>query len=198
MSTPGGIDKVLMTLSYTLQLLTPQLPPSSPLPASFRALTSLISDIRIFHRLWGLLGIYSWGHSIVQHPPRDLTIRRIVAAQVLANAAFQALENVAYLAGHGVVKMGKRGQGRLWVWSSRFWMAHVGLEFWRLQRVREMRVEKARRGVMGRGDGEEVGRWRRELVANCAYAPLTVGVLFILFFYFFYFFCGEGLLIVSV
>lgn len=64
-------------------------------------------------------------------------------------------------------------------------MAHVGLEFWRLQRVREMRVEKARRGVMGRGDGEEVGRWRRELVANCAYAPLTVGVLFFLFFLFF-------------
>lgn len=66
----------------------------------------------------------------------------------------------------------------------------MGLEFWRLQRVREMRVEKARRGVMGRGDGEEVGRWRRELVANCAYAPLTVGVLFFYFLFFIFLWGG--------
>lgn len=180
-----------MTVSYTLQLLTPQLPPSSSLPSSFRALTSLISDIRIFHRLWGLLGIYSWGHSLLQHPPRDLTIRRIVAAQVLANAAFQVLENLAYLASHKVVPVGKRGQGRLWVWSSRFWMAHVGLEFWRLQRVREMRVDGARRGIMG-SDRKEDKRWKRELVANCAYAPLTVWPLSY-FFILFVFICSLDL-----
>lgn len=173
MSTPSGIDKVLMTLSYTLQLLTSQLPATSPLPAACRSLTSLVSDVRVFNRLWGLLGIYSWGHSLLQHPPRDLTIRRIVAAQVLANACFQVLENAAYLASHNVVSLGKRGQARLWVWSSRFWMTHVALEFWRLQRVRELRVDGTRRGLMGRDRREEEG-WKRELVANCAYAPLTV------------------------
>lgn len=174
MSTPSGIDKVLMTVSYMLQVLTPNLPRGSLLISSFRSLTSLISDIRIFHRLWGLLGIYSWGHSLLQHPPRDLTIRRIVAAQVLANACFQVFENVAYLASHQVVRLGKKGQGRLWVWSSRFWMAHVGLEFWRLQRVRELRMQKVSRGLLGRGDEEEEERWKREVISNCAYAPLTV------------------------
>lgn len=173
MSTPAAIDKVLMTLSYTLQLLTSQLPATSPLPAACRSLASLISDVRVFNRLWGLLGIYSWGHSLLQHPPRDLTIRRIVAAQVLANACFQVLENAAYLASHNVVSLGKRGQARLWIWSSRFWMTHVALEFWRLQRVRELRVEGTRRGLLGRDRREEEG-WKRELVANCAYAPLTV------------------------
>lgn len=49
----------------------------------------------------------------------------------------------------------------------------MALEFWRLQRVRELRVDGTRRGLMGRDRREEEG-WKRELVANCAYAPLTV------------------------
>lgn len=175
MSTPAGVDKVLMTISYTLQVLSPNLPRGSPFLKSISALTSLISDIRIFNRLWGLLGIYAWGHSIIQHPPRDLTIRRIVAAQVLVNACFQGLENVAYLASHQVLQISKQGQSKLWMWSSRFWMAHVGLEFWRLQRVREMRMGKISRGLLQRGEKKvEEDEWRRNIISNLAYAPLTL------------------------
>ncbi|RPB15865.1 hypothetical protein P167DRAFT_532804 [Morchella conica CCBAS932] len=175
MSTPGGVDKVLMTISYTLQMVSPNLPRGSPLLKSISSLTSLISDIRIFNRLWGLLGIYAWGHSIVQHPPRDLTIRRIVAAQVLVNACFQGLENVAYLASHQVLRISKQGQSKLWMWSSRFWMAHVGLEFWRLQRVREMRMGKISRGLLQRGQRkEEEDEWKKNIISNLAYAPLTL------------------------
>ena len=96
------------------------------------------------------------------------------------NIFYQYLENGAYLSSKGVLGWSKEKQGKAWVWSSRFWMAHVGLDLLRLGhelRKRRRRVEEVERtgGVVD----EQVERgirekWRRELVVNLAYAPLTV------------------------
>jgi len=84
------------------------------------------------------------------------------------------------LSSKGVLGWSKEKQGKAWVWSSRFWMAHVGLDLLRLGhelRKRNKRVEELK-GIGGVVD-EQVEReirekWRRELVVNLAYAPLTV------------------------
>ncbi|KAF2396898.1 hypothetical protein EJ06DRAFT_457175, partial [Trichodelitschia bisporula] len=120
-------------------------------------LARLISDHRIFTRLWGLLGIYAWAKSVVYSPPQDTVLHFIAAAQVTANICFQFLENRAYLAQHGVVSRTPLQVGKDWMYSSRFWAAHVALDFVRL----------ARRSA-------EVAAWWRSLVADVCYAPMTI------------------------
>ena len=65
--------------------------------------------------------------------------------QIGVNVAYQALENIAYLAQHGVVGgIGKAKQARLWAWSSRFWAAHVALDLGRVWRLRRRASAGAR------------------------------------------------------
>ncbi|PBP18555.1 hypothetical protein BUE80_DR010682 [Diplocarpon rosae] len=152
----------------TLSISPSEISPSLLLIVSQRlkAFSTLISDFRIFARLWGLVSLYTWGKSTWTHGGGDSIARGIVAAQVLINIAFQYLENGAYLASKGIVGWSEKKQGRAWLWSSRFWAAHVGLEFVRLGRERVVRGKEWK-------EREEEGWWR-ELVVNAAYAPLTL------------------------
>ncbi|KAF8460482.1 hypothetical protein BDZ91DRAFT_738978 [Kalaharituber pfeilii] len=225
MSSATGTDRVLMTISSSLTVLTaqfdklasyralahsrnpekvrvvpvgllgyivlPRRPEASRLvavSARLKALASLISDVRIFMRLWGLFGMYEWLVATVQDPPKDATLRKITYLQIAANTLYQILENLAYLGQHKVLPVGKRRQSNYWLWSSRFWMAHVVLEFWRLKRDRDLSA-KGKQKAEDTGEGEEVkwydvvsvlnsdskrSVWLRQLWSNLAYAPLTV------------------------
>ncbi|TVY23115.1 Uncharacterized protein LHYA1_G008106 [Lachnellula hyalina] len=142
-----------------------------------KALSSLISDFRIFARLWGLLGLWAWGKSVWLEPSKDKVLARIAYAQVFVNVCYQYLENGAYLSSKGALGWNGEKQGRAWVWSSRFWMAHTVLDLGKL--YHEWQV---RRGKSGKGDeeveekSEEAWRrlWKKQLVVDLAYAPLTV------------------------
>jgi len=123
----------------------------------------------------------------LEDPPEDIIIRRISYTQVLVNIFYQYLENGAYLSSKGVLGWSTQKQNKAWVWSSRFWMAHVGLDFVRLYHEYAVRkrhgvgTEEERRTdggkgdvVTDRGEREWSAKWRREMVVNLAYAPLTV------------------------
>lgn len=147
-----------------------------------KALSSLISDFRIFTRLWGLIGIYDWGKSTWYNPPEDKLIRATVWAQVLAGVGFQWYENVAYLAMKGVLRgerFNERKQAAWWEWSSRFWMAHVALEMLRLMRVWQLEASKPTSDVKSPDADNQAKRieateaWRRAFVVNTAWAPIT-------------------------
>ncbi|KAF2087941.1 hypothetical protein K490DRAFT_4699, partial [Saccharata proteae CBS 121410] len=196
------LDTHLQTLAHSIatkassallpgETIIASFPPTSGLrrlastTAAVKALAGLISDFRVFVRLWGLLGIYAWARATWSQPPGDGVVKAITWAQVVVNTLYQGLENGAYLASKGVLNSegwtGERGakrQARWWAWSSRFWAAHVGLEFVRLG------YEWRRRVVDGveTGDAEKEGklrkmedaRWWRESISNMAYAPLTI------------------------
>ena len=145
----------------------------------------MISDVRIFARLWGLLGIWRWGKAVLDEPPKDVLERRIVQSQVVVNVLFQYLENCAYLSSKGVLGWNTAKQNKAWVWSCRFWAAHVGLEFLRLAREYSMRGEhgtedeKRMDGPHGavRTDRAEKEWWagfKAQLLVNTAWAPLTL------------------------
>ncbi|KAF2264833.1 hypothetical protein CC78DRAFT_532952 [Lojkania enalia] len=165
---------------------------------STKSLAETIGDFRIFVRLWGLAGLYTWARSTYAAPlardarTGDRVVRGVVWAQIASCVLFQVLENGAYLSSKGVLtgeawagEAGKVRETRWWVWSSRFWAAHVGLEFvrlwalWRLNRKREGEEEKEK-------DGEKEGKlireqrkredwvWWRDLVSNVAYFPMTL------------------------
>ncbi|KAI9810528.1 MAG: hypothetical protein M1827_006201 [Pycnora praestabilis] len=156
--------------------------PSSKLlrtSASFKALSDLIGDFRIFVRLWGLLGIWQWAASVVREPPSDGVLRGLAYAQLVVNTFYQGLENAAYLASKGVVGLSPQRENRYWLWSSRFWMMHVVLDLGRLYRVKQLRDSRGESVTEEEKEGKVLrrrveGTWWRELGVNVAYAPLTL------------------------
>jgi hypothetical protein len=143
-----------------------------------KALSGLISDFRIFARLWGLLGLWAWGKAVVVNPSKDKVLARIAYAQVLVNVFYQYLENGAYLSSKDALGWSSEKQGRAWVWSSRFWMAHTALDFVRLWREWQIRrgEKEGKEDEKVKEKSEEAWRgfWRKQLVVDMAYAPLTV------------------------
>ncbi|KAF2104415.1 hypothetical protein NA57DRAFT_70622 [Rhizodiscina lignyota] len=146
---------------------------------STKRLADLIADVRIFVRLWDLLKIYAWGRKTYLEPPKDRALKVIAWTQVGVNAAYQLLENGAYLAQHGILDWTERKQTRWWLWSSRFWAAHVALDLARLGRQRHLRKREAHE----RGGEEKEGKierrkeealWLKEVIVNAAYAPMTI------------------------
>jgi hypothetical protein len=168
------IELVINLPENTSIIIPPSALPSPRLlrlSQSLKALSDVISDFRIFVRLWGLLGIWKWGKSLLEQPPKDAVLRRLAWMQVAVNIAYQALENGAYLASKGVLGWDQKKQAKAWVWSSRFWAAHVLLEFSRLG----YEWRKGKDSEKGKEvEGQNVRKWKRDLVTNLAYAPLTI------------------------
>lgn len=208
LSRTSTLDTTLLTVSYTLRLLHAILARTplfslSQLTTSLTPLTAIFDDFRVFLRLWGLFGIYSWGVSIYLTSPANGIVRAITWGQVVACALFQGLENSAYLAEKGVVRWEKERIARVWIWSARAWCAYVALELARLgyewaelrgqdigrQKSKSVELggtdkegEKVEKGelelrmdkVEDEGRRERWEKWYREVGVNVAYAPMTV------------------------
>jgi hypothetical protein len=179
-------------------------PPSTKLIAqvvgSSKALAEVISDFRIFVRLWGVLGLYTWAKGTYHNPlPQDAgrkekVLRALTWAAIASCVGFQVLENGAYLSSKGALttsswtgEVGKARENRWWLWSSRFWAAYVGVE---LVRLGVERYHKTSPPIVTQVDGEKEDKiqgeealkkeslenwlWWKDLASNVAYAPMTV------------------------
>ncbi|KAK0661241.1 putative PEX11C peroxisomal biogenesis factor 11 [Cercophora samala] len=189
MSTPSGIDTVMLLLCYTSKLtanvltsgrVTTLLDKSSQpiarktlatlLAKRLNNLSALMSESRVILRLWALLGIYSWGRSIVATPATSVAAKGLDYVRLILCVLLQGLENGAYLSFRGVMGWTPEQQGLAYKWSARFWGAFVGIEVGKLLAERVGRVQKK--------DGEEERRetreWKRKLAKSLAWAPLTV------------------------
>lgn len=167
------------TLIAPFSALVPPVNSLQSLEASARALADMISDFRIFVRCWGLLGIYAWGRDTYVNPPEDAMIKWLVWGQVWVNTGFQMTENVAYLASKGVLRGARFGadmQNRWWVYSSRFWVAHIVMEAARLLRTWKLSIEDDKVDVKGvEADKVEAAQvWSRAWYVNLAYFPIAV------------------------
>jgi hypothetical protein len=167
---------------------------------SSKALSEVISDFRIFARLWGVLGLYTWARDTYQEPlPQDAgrkekLLRALTWTAIASCVGFQVLENGAYLSSKGALttaswtgEVGKARENRWWFWSSRFWAVYVGVE---LVRLGVERYYKTTPVTEGHGDGEKEDKiqweealrkeelrnwlWWKDLASNVAYAPMTV------------------------
>lgn len=149
--------------------------------SQLRSLSDLISDIRIFNRLWGLIPLSVWAVDTFKSPPSDPVLRFIAYSQVVVNIIYQPLENVAYLAMHNVLDNSSKyfnsyAQGKLWIYSCYFWAAHVVLDFFRLYREyslvkndKTLTVEQKQAKLKANKFG-----WIQGLIINISYLPLTV------------------------
>lgn len=204
LQTPAGIDTVLLFVGYSSRLASALLTsaPSTTLQASARALlanlvtdaakipnpnttqvarslrtlSDLMSEFRMFTRLWSLLGLYFSLKGLVrkelagQGARQGAFDRAVPWLQVGSCVALQVLENGAYLAMKGVLPWKRATIMRAFAWSSRFFAAYVGLELGKLV------VEKIRRerGEVAEKEADWRAQWNRSLVKSLAWAPLTV------------------------
>lgn len=163
-----------------------------------KALSVLLSDIRTFMRLWGLLNMYLWGRGLVQEWRRsrsqdpaegkaaktstDRVETTVAWAKLVSCVAFQALENGAYLASKGLLDWAPATQGKAARWSARFWGAFVGMELGRLFYESHKRGKRSARERIGnktvaaaeQEEREWSAAWRKSIVRYLAWAPLTV------------------------
>ncbi|KAI1340500.1 hypothetical protein F5Y15DRAFT_378804 [Xylariaceae sp. FL0016] len=158
-----------------------------------KALSVLTSEARTILRLWGLLSMYFWARRLVLalRQPResaantaaDKLERSISWAQLVACVIFQALENASYLSSKGVLGFAPATQGKMARWSARFWGSFVGIEIGRLfyeahKRSRRTRAEKFANdksvAIMEREESEWAETWRKSVIRNMAWAPLTL------------------------
>jgi hypothetical protein len=246
LSNPASTDALLGTTSYTLTLLhailsrlvarhliaekSQHAPYASEsvymelvakIMPSMKALVATIDEHRIFVRLWGLLGLYTWARGLYATPPspssataaskpgegpqskptsgRGRYMRMLAWAQIASLVLFQVLENGAYLASKNILTgpawssdLGRQREAKWWMWSCRGWGVFVALELLRLaiQRYSSLspEIESGTDGVVA--DGEKEGKlmveerekarrerendWRRDLISNLGYMPLTL------------------------
>lgn len=134
-------------------------------------LSALMSESRVILRLWALLGIYSWGRSIVSSPTTSITAKTLDYIRLVLCVLLQGLENGAYLSFRGVMGWSPEQQGRAYKWSARFWGAFVGIE------IGKLLAERVGRKVQkkdGEEEKKEAREWKRKLAKSLAWAPLTV------------------------
>lgn len=170
---------------------------------SSKALAETIADYRIFVRLWGVVGLYTWARGLYREPlPKDANskqkvLRGLTWAAIASCIAFQTLENGAYLSSKEALTTtawtGSRGKARemkWWIWSSRFWAAYVGIELVRIgvqgyyhpsnsTQVPETsddgeKEDKVKREENIRAKKLENWLWWKDLTSNIAYAPMTI------------------------
>lgn len=161
-----------------------------------KALSGLASEARTITRLWALLSMYFWARRLIvkwRQPKEqkeqegqvkdDRFETSIAWSQLIAGAAFQALENGTYLASRGVLEWAPETQGKTARWSARLWGSFVALEIVRLfyessKRGRRTRAEKFAGGktvtVFEQEEREWTENWRKSIVRNLAWAPLTL------------------------
>jgi hypothetical protein len=167
---------------------------------SSKALADTIADYRIFVRLWGCMGLYTWARATyLDDLPQDAsrkekTLRGLTWAAIASCVGFQVLENGAYLSSKGVLTTagwagdaGKIRENKWWLWSSRFWAVYVGVELARLG-VMKFSYDEPLKKVEGDGEKEDKmlneervkaaklreWLWWKDLASNVAYAPMTV------------------------
>jgi hypothetical protein len=159
-----------------------------------KALSGLASEARTILRLWGLLGMYFWARRLVLRWRENKTSPKkqggedrfetsLAWSQLGACIVFQGLENAAYLSSKGVLGLSPASQAKAARWSARFWGSFVGLEIVRLfyessKRGRRTRAEKFAGDktvtVFEREEREWTETWRKSVVRNLAWAPLTL------------------------
>ncbi|EOO01600.1 putative peroxin 11c protein [Phaeoacremonium minimum UCRPA7] len=172
------------------------------LAGRLKSLASLISELRMMMRLWGLLGMYFWGKGLANKllaarqakvttdggektgddaaaaPKESPLVTAVAWTQWLSCVVFQALENGAYLSSKGVLGWSPQAQARAYSIGTKAWGVYVAVELGRLAAEIVAKRRAAREPSVSAADAEsaktELVGLRTEFVRNAAWAPLIL------------------------
>lgn len=159
------------------------------LAGRLKAFSGLLTEVRTFGRLWGLIGLYFAAKRLVlsRLAPKNDSISEkqtssstfstlLSIAQITSLISFQATENIAFLASKKVLLLPPATTGRIARWSVRSWMCYVYMEVGRhlLERGQRVSAARAKGTTVKQEDAEWDATWKRDFFRNLAWAPLTV------------------------
>lgn len=132
------MDPTLSEIGYSSLLvsyLVKSARPNSSSAPKLRALYSMISDFRMFLRVYGTPQLLEWTLSELQsHKHEPFVARWIAYLEAVSSLLYQILEDIAYLSSKKVIHLSSATETKLWVVSCYFWAAYVQLEIIRLIR----------------------------------------------------------------
>lgn len=126
-------------------------------------LYSMISDFRMFTRMWDTAGLMEWGIDTVDNAHKsssDFLDESLVKLEAYSAVLYQVLENIAYLSSKGVIKISSKLETKIWIYSCVMWALYVQIELIRL--VRQALASK----------GTKIPY--KQLFVNLAWLPLTL------------------------
>jgi hypothetical protein len=156
------MDGSLSMMGYSSLLasyLLGRLKTKSSVATALRSWYSMISDFRMFLRMWGTVATLEWAVDTIADPGSDdPLIKGCTYIQAVSGILYQVLEDVAYLSSKKVIPLSAAHEGKIWVVSCYFWALHVQLELIKLVR-QKLAGEK---GLV------------KQFFVNLAWLPLTV------------------------
>lgn len=159
------------------------------LSVRLKAAAAMLSEIRTFGRIWGLLDLYFAAKKLLLSARDSVTSTSeekktavadnsfdalVGAAQLVSLISFQVAESTAYLSSRNALPFSPATQGRLSLWSVRSWMAYTGMELGRLLVVRQRRLQKAGGRLVTAEDREWGAGWKKDFLCCLAWSPITV------------------------
>ncbi|KAI0636061.1 hypothetical protein C8Q77DRAFT_1101155 [Trametes polyzona] len=207
LSTWSGSDKLFMLIQYTVKLLVPFLrwrarlqygvgtrkAPISSTADRLGKLAGIISDARMFFRIWGLLPIFQWMIAMERNPSPTRKLRTIERLQGWSMLGYYPLEHLYYLLSHSIIpdkitlpsltafvpfirtrpseKHIPLNPGTLALWSTRFWAAYVVLQLAHLRedskllRMRERTLAKTKTGASA-AEKEDIQQRKKALTTE--------------------------------
>ena len=136
----------------------------------------LISEVRAFMRLWGLIGIIGWAERQHKVGYKDNILKITAWGQIAANATYLVLEHGAYLASKGVLRgWTPERMKKTMIWAARAFAVHVVLDFIKLLRMWNLEAQKDPHEKEEKIARDEAAwTWWRSFYIDTAYAPLAV------------------------
>ncbi|KAF9004049.1 hypothetical protein BDQ17DRAFT_1355418 [Cyathus striatus] len=161
--------------------------PTSGAAGRYAKLGSIVSESRTLWRIWGLLPIFQWLINLERTPPATRNLLTTERLQGWSMLAYYPLEHMYYLISSGILpakKPIKLDANWLGLWSCRFWMVYVVLQFFHLRedrkllQLRQRTLKKAKGSGLTTEDKQELNqRWDAywsELITNIGNFPLTI------------------------
>jgi len=146
--------------------------------------TPLIGDSRMLFRIWGILPIIQWLLSHSKYPPATSRLLKLERWQIFAMLAYFPTEQLYYLRVHDIIPpaitipvIGKTvalNAKRLLQVSSRFYLAYIILEFFRLKERSGLLYTKQKALNKTNGNDVEANTEKVELKNSWNVHKLTV------------------------
>lgn len=134
----SAMDPTLSELGYSSLLVSHVLKsvrPKSTSAAKLKSLYSMISDFRMFLRVYGTPQTLEWALTeLSSHKNEEFIPRWIAYLQAVSILLYQILEDIAYLSMKKVILLKPSTEAKIWIVSCLFWALYVQLDIIRLVR----------------------------------------------------------------
>lgn len=163
--TPHKLDATLSTVCYGSLFISELMKrlktkKGHVIAIKLKLLSSYLSDIRIFNRMWALLGLVPWAIDLIQTSRGD-PWRLVHIFQAVSGVLLQLFENIGFVGDHHFTTQSDKLTYWFNIWCCRLWAGYVVSDL-------------AMNFVDYRRNSRMSPSLRRSVISNLGNLPLTV------------------------